>query len=230
MNYDLKPSEVMHFPKELRHHIVADSVRDTIMSKYTESDLDIIASIDDGIAPFNWRNNSSWFGGSMIKPMTDVAIAYCAENGSYFDAPNAYFVEGWEDGDCEDCKVIGIGSVPPLGDLPQSTLTEIWDEMFTNPNVTEAPYKHIETFNESVERKTVGEMAAKSMMAQFKPRPKMISDKEALAIADMAETATAEQVKAAYYRLMINAPCWAFSNDESEQREFLRNAAEGAQS
>lgn len=227
MMYDLKASDVMHFPKELRNRIVADSVRQTIMSEYTESDLDIIASIDDGIAPFNWRNNSTWFGGTMIKPLTDVAIAYCGANGHYFDAPNAYFVEGWEDGDCEDCKVIGIGTVPPLGDLPQSTLTEIWDEMFTNPNVTEAPYKHIETFNESVERKVVGEMAAKAMTATFKPRPKMITDKEALAIADMAETATVEEVKAAYYRLMINAPCWAFSEDENDQRQFLAESRDG---
>ncbi len=136
------------------------------MSEYTESDLDIIASIDDGIAPHDWRNNSTWFGGAMVKPTTDEAIAYCVKNGTYFDAPNAYFMEGWEDGDCENCKVIGLGEVPPLGDLPQSTLTEIWDEMFQNPHVSEIPFKPLETFNESVERQEVGEMALKLMEVQ----------------------------------------------------------------
>ena len=175
---------------------------ETIM---TNEELDIMEETYADIPPMNWRNYGTWFGGAMVKPTTSESLEYCVENGTYFDAPNAYFIEGWEDGDCE-ATVIGTGKVPPLGDLPQYTLTEIWDEMFTNPNVTEIP------------------------QATFKPRPKRITPEEVLAICDRAETASAEEVKAAYYVLMINAPCWAFSENENEQRAFLIGTREGPQS
>ena len=57
----------------------------------------------------------------------------------------------------------------------------------------------------------------------------MMTSKEALAIADAAETASEKDVRAAYYALMINAPCWAFSDDVSGMRIELRRFAEGPQ-
>lgn len=123
----------------------------------TNDELDIVEETYADIPPMDWRNYGTWFGGAMVKPTTSESLEYCVKNGTFFDAPNAYFIEGWEDGDCE-ATVIGIGQVPPLGDLPQTTLTEIWDEMFTNPNVTEIP------------------------QATFKPRPKRMTPEEALAI------------------------------------------------
>lgn len=194
----------------------------------TNEELDIMEETYADIPPMDWRNYGTWFGGAMVWPATPDALEYCVKNGTFFDAPNAYFIEGWEDGDCE-ATVIGTGKVPPLGDLPQSTLTEIWDEMFTNPNVAEIPFKPLESFNESVERAAVGKMAAESMGAVFKPRPKPSTDDEMRAVLDIAETATVEQVKSAYYRLMINAPCWAFSEDPNEQRQFLIDFREGPQ-
>lgn len=92
-------------------------------------ELEIITSIDGGIAPHDWRNDSSWFGGKMVKPIGSEALEYCVQNGHYFCTPNAYFVEGFEDGDC-DCDVLGVGNVPCLGDLTQDQLTEIWEECF----------------------------------------------------------------------------------------------------
>lgn len=56
-----------------------------------------------------------------------------------------------------------------------------------------------------------------------------MTKKEALALADRAETITDEEARAAYYVLMINAPCWAFSDDIEEQREYLRKVVEGPQ-
>ena len=89
-----------------------------------------------GIGVYKWRDSGTWFGGAMVKPTTPDALEFCVRNGTYFDAPNAYFIEGFEDGDC-DAKVIGTGEVPPLGGLPQGVLTEIWGEMFTHSGVTE---------------------------------------------------------------------------------------------
>jgi hypothetical protein len=198
------------------------------MSEYTESDLDIIGDTYD-IPPHNWRNCSSWYEGAMIRPLTNDALNYCCANGTYFETPNAYFVEGWEDDDCQDCQVLGTGTAPQLGDRCQHQLTEIWEEMFEKAEEPAAPFKPLENFNESVERAAVGKMAAESMLATFKPRPKMITDEEVRAILDIAETATAEQVKAAYGRLMINAPCWAFSDDVNQQRQFLIESREGPQ-
>lgn len=56
-----------------------------------------------------------------------------------------------------------------------------------------------------------------------------MTKKEALALADRAETITDEEVRDAYYVLMINAPCWAFSDDIEEQRNYLRKVVEGPQ-
>lgn len=63
----------------------------------------------------------------------------------------------------------------------------------------------------------------------FKPRPKRLTPAEVLAICDRAESASAEEVRAAYGALMINAPCWAFSQNENEQRAFLIETREGPQ-
>jgi len=52
---------------------------------------------------------------------------------------------------------------------------------------------------------------------------------EALTICDVAETASAKAVREAYEVLMINAPCWAFSQDEQDQRNFLKTVREGPQ-
>ncbi len=109
------------------------------MTEYTAGDLDIIESIDDGIAPHDWRNNSTWFEGKMVKPTTNDALNYCATNGTYFDTPNAYFVEGFEDGDC-DCEVLCVGTVPSLGDLDQSQLRQIWEECFAHSSVDAATF------------------------------------------------------------------------------------------
>lgn len=56
-----------------------------------------------------------------------------------------------------------------------------------------------------------------------------MTPEQALTICDRAETASADEVKAAYYALMINAPCWAFSENENEQRAFLIETREGPQ-
>lgn len=111
------------------------------MEELTESDLDIIASIDDGIAPHDWRNNSSWYEGKMVKPLTTDATNYCATNGTYFITPNAYFIEGFEDGDCDDVEVLGTGTVPQLGDLCQERLQEIWEECFAQPNIINPAFR-----------------------------------------------------------------------------------------
>jgi hypothetical protein len=58
---------------------------------------------------------------------------------------------------------------------------------------------------------------------------KKLTDKDLIAVLNNAETANAEDVKLAYFRLMINAPCWAFSNDLEEQRQFLIQSREGPQ-
>lgn len=124
------------------------------MSEYTESDLDITGDTYD-IPPHNWRNCSCWYGGAMVRPLTNDALNYCCANGTYFETPNAYFVEGWEDGDCQDCQVLGTGTAPQLGDRCQHQLTEIWEEMFEKAEEPAAPFKPLETFNESVERAAV---------------------------------------------------------------------------
>lgn len=56
-----------------------------------------------------------------------------------------------------------------------------------------------------------------------------MTSKEALALADNAETITDQEARDAYYVLMINAPVWAFSDDIKEQRIQLRKFAEGPQ-
>jgi hypothetical protein len=81
----------------------------------------------------DWRTDPFRFGGAMVAPSTEDATAWCKSNGTYFETPNAYFIEGWEDGDCADCTVVGIGEVPSLGGLSQSTLKEIWEEGFYQP-------------------------------------------------------------------------------------------------
>jgi len=56
-----------------------------------------------------------------------------------------------------------------------------------------------------------------------------LTDQELMAILDNAENASADEVKAAYGRLMINAPVWAFSEDTEDQRQFLIESREGPQ-
>jgi hypothetical protein len=111
------------------------------MEELTADDLDIIASIDDGIAPHDWRNNSNWYEGKMVKPSTPDATNYCATNGTYFIKPNAYFIEGFEDGDCDDVEVLATGAMPPLGGLCQERLTEIWLECFAQPNIIDPAFR-----------------------------------------------------------------------------------------
>ena len=60
-------------------------------------------------------------------------------------------------------------------------------------------------------------------------RQKRLTPQEVADICDRAETATHEEVKTAYGVLMINAPCWAFTDDEQQQRDYLRECAEGPQ-
>lgn len=91
---------------------------------------DIKASLDDDIQPHDWRNNSSWFEGKMVKPLSNDALNYCATNGTYFYTPNAYFIEGFEDEDCDDVEVLSVGVVPNLGDLNHEQLRAIWEECF----------------------------------------------------------------------------------------------------
>ena len=93
---------------------------------------DIKASLDDDLKPRDWRDSSSWFEGKMVKPLSNDALNYCATNGTYFVEPNAYFIEGFEDEDCDDVDVLSVGVVPNLGDLDQHTLGIIWKECFKN--------------------------------------------------------------------------------------------------
>lgn len=58
---------------------------------------------------------------------------------------------------------------------------------------------------------------------------KRLTHEEVTAICDRAETATSEEVAAAYGARMINAPCWAWTDDEAQQRAFLRESVEGPQ-
>ena len=89
-----------------------------------------IRPIDGDALLADWRNRSSWFEGKMVKPLSNDALNYCATNGTYFDTPNAYFIEGFEDEDCGDVEVLSVGVVPNLGDLNQEQLRAIWEECF----------------------------------------------------------------------------------------------------
>jgi hypothetical protein len=49
-------------------------------------------------------------------------------------------------------------------------------------------------------------------------RQRRMTPKEALSLADRAETITDKEARDAYYVLMINAPFWAFSENMKDIR------------
>jgi hypothetical protein len=77
-----------------------------------------------------WRDDDIWFRGAMVHPNTDDAIQHCKANGVFFPEPNAWFVEGFEEGDC-DSRLISYGDVPGLGERTDAELKEIWEECFS---------------------------------------------------------------------------------------------------
>lgn len=79
----------------------------------------------------NW---DSEFGGSLLRllPNADATVTrqYLDDNGTYFEAYDAWFIEGWEeyvqDPDIvKDVIALGPMIVPSLGGLTQEQLEEV---------------------------------------------------------------------------------------------------------